>query len=391
MAPRFDVAVAEERKTLEAILSHAFGFPAADAAAWLDRSGHENVYAYSGDDGVAGGLVMIPMGQFFGGRSVPMMGVAGVGIAPEHRGRGDATAMMRAALGAMRARGAAISTLYPATVPLYRRAGYERAGGRFELRIAPRELVAATNVDASLSLRRVTELDDALASAQRAFAARHPGSLDRGPHLWARIFAPRKLEPRAIVLEDARGVAGHLVVAHRQVDGHDTEVVVVDASARDGAVARRILAMLGDYRSLAGRVVMWPNVPSVFSMLLPERHYELMMPESWMVRVLDVEAALSARGYPRATSGRFELAIEDDVLSANDGAFVIEVAEGRARMQRGGSGAVRMHVRALAPLFTGFLSASELVRLGAIVASEEDAARLDAVFAGPLPTMTEMF
>src|SRR5437588_2988116 len=47
-------------------------------------------------DGVfAGGLVDLSMGQWFGGRVVPIGGISAVAIAPEQRGRGAATFLMR--------------------------------------------------------------------------------------------------------------------------------------------------------------------------------------------------------------------------------------------------------------------------------------------------------
>ena len=79
----FDLAASDaEREALGTILSHAFGFPMTDVPIWFERAGSENIYAWRRDDAVAGGLITIPMGQFFGGRSVPTTGIAGVGVAP---------------------------------------------------------------------------------------------------------------------------------------------------------------------------------------------------------------------------------------------------------------------------------------------------------------------
>jgi predicted acetyltransferase len=91
----FGIATDAERAALAPMISHTFGFPAADAPAWFERAGYENLRALR-EGGLAGGLIVVPMGQYFGGRSVPMTGVAGVGVAPEHRGRGAGTRMMRA-------------------------------------------------------------------------------------------------------------------------------------------------------------------------------------------------------------------------------------------------------------------------------------------------------
>src|SRR5690242_14851091 len=76
------------------VISHAFGFPRDDAKTFFERAGTENVRVLERGGRVCGGLWEVPMAQFFGGRSVTTMGVAGVGIVPEERGRGVATRLM---------------------------------------------------------------------------------------------------------------------------------------------------------------------------------------------------------------------------------------------------------------------------------------------------------
>ena len=75
-----------ETLALSRILGWAFGIDAADTRGWLDHAGLENVRVARKNDEILGGLAEIPMGQWFGGRSVPMLGLAGVGVAPAARG-----------------------------------------------------------------------------------------------------------------------------------------------------------------------------------------------------------------------------------------------------------------------------------------------------------------
>ena len=92
--PRSD----EERAQLYAVLSECFASP-------LDRMkereaivGLDNMRVLSDGDLVEGGLWVIPMGQYFGGRSVPMTGIAAVGVPPQTRGRGAAHRLMSSML-----------------------------------------------------------------------------------------------------------------------------------------------------------------------------------------------------------------------------------------------------------------------------------------------------
>ena len=56
-------------------------------------------------DEVLAGLGIYRLGQYFGGRSVPMAGIAAVGVPPEHRGRGVAKQLMTLTLQGLRDEG----------------------------------------------------------------------------------------------------------------------------------------------------------------------------------------------------------------------------------------------------------------------------------------------
>ena len=84
------------------------------------------------DGDLVGGLGILFMGQWFGGRSVRTGGIAAVGVPPEERGEGAAEALMTSVLRGLRKRGVPISTLYPSNLRLYRKVGYEQVPRRHE-------------------------------------------------------------------------------------------------------------------------------------------------------------------------------------------------------------------------------------------------------------------
>jgi predicted acetyltransferase len=94
--------------------------------------------------------------------------------------------------------GCALSTLFPATLPIYRRAGYEVAGATSAIHIPDTRLI---NVPpAEIDARPV--LPDDLPTVHeiyRSFARQHPGTLDRGPTQWKYIIDPMS-EPRICYL-----------------------------------------------------------------------------------------------------------------------------------------------------------------------------------------------
>lgn len=379
-----------EREALAELLPHAFGFPPDDTMKWFERVGFENIRAYREEGALAGGLMLAPMGQFFGGRSVPMTGVLGVATAPEHRGRGAATRMMRATVRELRARGVALSTLYPATVPLYQRAGYERAGARYAVAVRPQDLPTAH--DGALRFVRLASVGDgATRELQRRFARTRDGALDRGPYVWARVNGPFRASARCHGVEGPDGLEGYVVVWHRMSDGHDTELTALDMAAATPRAAQAVLAFLGGYRSLA-REVRWHGAPhDVFAQTLRDRHHAISLADFWMLRLVDVPGALAARGYARALRASLTLTVTDDVVPENAGSWRLDVAGGEGAVARADRGDLAIDVRALAPLYSGFRSATALAEAGLAAGAPEALEAADALFAGPSPTMGEMF
>lgn len=383
----YGVATEGDRGTLARILGHCFGFPLEEAPEWFNRAGFDNVRAYRPAEQLLGGLIVVPMGQYFGGRSVPMTGIAGVGIAPEARGGGHATKMMSACVREIRASGVALSALYPATVPLYRGVGYARAGARYEIELAPG--AAATRVRGQ-GLERIErgEEDLDVRAVYARFGARRQGFLDRGPYIWGRIFRPRKGHHEGFKVVGDRGCEGYAVIAHKMGDG-ESEVNVADLVALSRPAAARLLDLLAGYGSIATTVRWHGASPDLLTSVIPDRRHNVRVTDYWMLRLCDVERALAARGY--VADGTLDLEIADDIIPENAGRFRLKVREGRPSIDRGGDGSFKIDVRGLAALYSGFHDARTLLELGDLDAHEHGLATADALFAGRAPAMSDFF
>ena len=110
-----------------------------------------------------------------------------------------------------------------------------------------------------------------------------------------------------------------------------------------------------------------------------------------MLRLVDVPAALQARGYPPDLHADLHLDVRDDLLPANSGRIVLTVEDGHGRVRPGGAGHLRLGVRELAAIYTGFMAPAEVRALGAIEGSADALALAGAIFAGPRPWLADMF
>jgi predicted acetyltransferase len=359
---------------------------------WLAREGRENIRVARVDGSIAGGLILQRMGQWFGGRSVPMSAVRCVGVGPEHRASGVASHLMRAALVEMKDAGVAISTLFPATQPVYRRAGYERAGLRLRYRLP----AAAIDVHDRETAIRVKRDDDVefIRDIYTHRARYTNGNLDRNEWYWQRIHdpLPHGQAHYMYVVDGESGPEGYISYAHRPTPTpHRHEIDVIDWSASTPRAQRRLLSFLADHRSM----VEWINLcgppadPALIQ--LGEQRAAVTERIDWMLRIVDVRTALEARGYPPGLTQELHMEVTDDVIEHNNGCFVLSVADGTGRVSRGGRGDIRTNVRGLAAMYTGHLTPAALQLAGLLNGEDTVLSAAAHTFAAPAPWMLDMF
>ena len=378
-----------ELLALADILTEAFSVEPNKIRERFDFIGHPNLRVLETSGTVAGGLWLISMGQFFGGRSVPTAGIAGVGVRPDFRGHGVANDLMCRTMNELHDKGIALSGLYPATQALYRQSGYEQAGHRFEINL---RLDSIRVRERAATMRRLDETDRPKVEAlYRRMAQHRNGYLDRGEYIWDRVYRPFGEATRGYGVFEGNDLEGYLYLKHRdKVDGfyHLSLTDFIFATPRAG---RRLLAFLAGHSSMAGEVRWFGGPADPAFYLLPEQRYKMLFRFYWMVRITHLEAALAARGYAAGLETELHLDVSDDVVPGNHGKFVLQVADGVGRPERGGRGDLALDIRGLAALYTGFLSPDLLRMAGRLEGSDEAMRRAAAVFAGPAPTMADMF
>jgi predicted acetyltransferase len=390
----YEIAAPEpaEHDEILAVLGQSLGFPLERARDWLRHLGADRLRVARASTRVAGVYGVIPMGMWFGGRAVSTGGVTAVAVSPEDRSRGVGSLMMRHSLAAMRRDGHALAALFPATFPIYRRAGYETAGTRIAYRLHLRQLEIAGGEP--LSVERFGPAHEAAVHACYERRARATaGNLARTPFLWSRVVAPINANVHAYVIAGDE-VEGFVAFSQKDIAVNPRyELTVRDLIALTPRAGRRILHLLADHRSMADHAIVYAAPGEPLLQLVGEEPAQVADQLRWMVRVLDVPAALAARGYGACVRGEVVLDVRDDLVPENHGAFALAVEGGRAEVRRitGAARAVAIDVRALAALYTGYLSAEALVARGGISGEPDDLARLSSLFAGPAPWMPEIF
>jgi predicted acetyltransferase len=318
-----------------------------------------------------------------------MSGIAAVGVAPEARGRGLAIRLMSDMLKELHEKGTSLSALYPATQTLYRKAGYEQGGCRYKTVITPGD-IRSRGRDAAI--RAATEADrDAVARIYATYARGMNGHLDRGPYIWDRVYAWRNDPAHGYIVEENGEATGHVYAIVRPVDTGGFTISITDLVALTPAAAGSLWAFLADHRSMSKELTWFtgPDNPMLF--MQPEQPYKTSLQLVWMLRIVDVTAALESRGYAPNVKSELHLNISDGILPGNEGAFVLQVEEGRGRVRRGGNSGISLDIGALASLYSGFSSPWKLQVSGRLSGDAKALAEAAGVFSGSAPWMPDMF
>ncbi len=379
-----------ETDTLADILNLCFLIPLDTAKAKMIEIGMDCVRVWRENGQVVAGCWLVPMGQFFGGRSVPMTGIAAVGVAPQARGKGVAQRMMQAIVAELHEQDAPLSALYPASQQLYRLAGYEPAGHRY---FAHMTAPSIRMRERGLSIREATEEDrDAVKATYTEYARRFNGLLDRGPYVWHRVFTMRDEPTRGFLIEDGDRIVGYVYYIQAKAEPFGYDLNLTDLVALNAQAGRRLWTFLASHGSMAQKVAWYsgPNDPLIS--LLPElATLKLELSLYWSLRIVNPKAALEARGYPEGLTAEVHFRLDDPSLPANSGDFVLTVADGRGQVREGGKGEVKLSCLGLAALYSSFLAPRGLRDAGMLEGPEQELTRATAVFAGSVPWMRDMF
>lgn len=381
------VLQAEHVTQIHNVLAQSLHFSHAWMQFWLDTLGYEHYRVAHVDGRVAGGLGIIHMGQWWGGQRVPIVGITAVGVAPEYRGTGVGGALLRSVLAELRAEQVPLSVLYPSTLGFYRSVGYERAGTRIMYELP---LHAIPGGDRSLAIVPIAHADrELLRNLHNHHAQYVDGRLDRAPFIWERILAPPELTIRTYAVLHENQPRGYVVFV--QTDQQHQPLVIRDFCALDAPAGLRLLTFLADHRTMSPSIQWGGTLNDPFVALLPEQHANVTRMYDWMLRIVDVAGALQRRGYPPTIKSELHLEVSDAVLHENAGRYIVRVADGRAEVERGGNGSVRLDVRDLAAIYSGHRAPIELRYSGALQGSDANLVQLGLLFHGPQPRMNDMF
>lgn len=334
--------------------------------------------------------------HWLGGRRVPTQHVAALAVPPEHRAKGVAAALMRAAVAEGTRQGAGLSLLFPATVALYRRLGYEHAGTftryRLDARRAPSTGPPLRPAEGEEDWKAIRRCGDLAASLQH-------GPAVRPDHVWRKLRTAAyhyvldgvDAEPAEPVL-DAYVLFDH----HHEPGDWQYTLDVDDWAATTARGLAAVVGLVGRHGTIGKAATFRGPVPDQWSMLVAEQDVAAGGGFWWMARGLDLAVAIAARGFPPGLTGAATVTVEDPLLPEARGRWRLEVADGGGVLEPAGRAAgegagVHLDARAVGPLVTGFRTPRQLALAGLADGPAEALDWLAGAFAGPVPVLLDFF
>ena len=330
---------------------------------------------------------LLDHGQWWGGRSVPMGGVAGVAVHPDARGSGVAGRLLRTLADAMQERGQGISALFPTTVGLYRRLGWEVSGTLDETVLTTRALADAGAAPGAPKVTVRSADPDEAATVHELYsrwAAGGSGALTRE----GRGFPDGRgvaFESDVVAVATAQDGTALGYVSYDRGRGYDerAELVLWELVAHEPAAACALLESVGRWHPVAPST-RWHGPTAELARLLPTLVPAPVRSRPWMLRVVDPELAVSARGW--ATDLDLRLRVSDP--ERGDRTWHLRVRDGQGHLEPATGDAPTLHTRGLALLFAGAADTSAVRRLGLL---DGPLPGLDAAVAGPVPALLDYF
>ena len=343
------------------------------------------------DGKLASSFSNIPFTMRANGNAVKLAGVSTIGTQPEYRRQGLVRRIHTQAFTDMRDAGQAVAALWASQAAIYQRYGYAMTTVMRHYSVDTPDLLFH---DGDTGTGRVARVDletgyDIVKGIYIAFIADRTCFLHRAKALWLQ----NALEPVeadgpiwTAVCYDADNVPQGYVIYTLRADK-------VDHPARGQELVIRDLAWLTPdaYRSLwrfiashdlVGRV-RWRNAPAddpAPEYFMEPRLLNAEDREGAWFRIIDAANALAERGYDM--EAELTLGIADDRLTPwNDGAWRLETGADGARVRPSNEPPdIQLSSKALASLYTGFRSATELANWGLLEGDRAAIATADALF-----------
>ncbi|MCS6882965.1 MAG: GNAT family N-acetyltransferase [Oscillochloridaceae bacterium] len=345
-------------------------------------------------DALAAQLEVIPLRVQAGAGDVPAAGIGAVASAPQARRQGHVALLLRHLADELRAGGVPLAILYPFKPSFYRRYGWAIF---FERRMysGPPERFASFRAAPGAWERAGAEQIEEFDRIYRGALRGRFGPIARDAAWWRdRVLHAHGRPRQAYIWRDEQGQGRSYLIYHLRNDDDGRRMEFRELVALDPTARAQLFHFIAGHQDQVQRVRFRAPADAPVNLLFPDP-LECSVEPDFMLRLLDVPAALEAYPFAPGASGRLTLAVHDDWIAENAAVFALEFAAGRCQATRlpvGAPADLCCEVGTLAQIYSRYLRPRTAAAFGVLEARRREALDLaEQAFAGLAPFSSDFF
>ncbi|MFV9502934.1 MAG: GNAT family N-acetyltransferase [Oscillochloridaceae bacterium umkhey_bin13] len=340
-------------------------------------------------------LELIPLQVRTGLGNIRAAGVGSVASDPATRRQGHVANLLRHLNDELRAEGVAFCVLYPFKRSFYGRYGWASFFERRRYSGPPASFAAfapASGQFVAVDQSNWAELDRIYQGALRG----RFGPIQRDEQWWQqRVLHDFTGQPLyAYIWRDANGVGRSYTIFALETRGQARHFVAREMVALDPEARAQLFAFIAGHEDQVSLAQFHAPTDAPVNLLFPEP-LDCAVEPHFMLRLLDLPAALQAYPFPNELRGSLTLAVRDDWIAANQGCFTLEFNAGQCAVTpvaTANSTDLACDIRTLTQLLTRYLRPRTAAAFGLLeVTSRPALALLETAVAGLAPFSSDFF
>lgn len=348
----------------------------------LDRA--DVIGCFDGDT-LASQFAVYPLKMNIYGQVYAVGFVTSVCTYPEYSGKGIMKQLMRRSLTRMRDRHEPFALLYPYSIPLYRRLGWEIISNKISYIVKDRQITTAAN--ASGMVHRVSWDDPAFMNLHNAFAQATHGCLFRNNLAWEEYWRWEKDDTFvAIYYDHNNSPQGYMVYLVEADKMYIKEMIYLNREAQEG-----LWQYIREHDSMIDEVHGDSYCDESIAFEMDDADIKETIHPYIMGRILDVEMFFekySCKENAPRTVCKFN--VEDRLLEWNNRSFNILFEDGKCKSTiEPADIEIKLNIASLTTMLIGYKKAAELYRIGRIHGALADAERLDELLMHQIPYISD--
>lgn len=314
----------------------------------------------------------------------PVGFVTSVCTYPEYTGNGIMKRLMRRSLEHMRQKNQSLALLFPYSIPLYRKMGWEIISNKITYSVKDRQIPVRT---APGYVRRVDWENEDFRNLHAQFAAATHGCLFRNTLAWEEYWRWDEDDTSVAIYYDITGKPiGYMVYLIKEDVMHIKELIFLTREAQEGLweYIRAHDSMIDEVRGSS-----YFSDPIAFE--LEDGDIKETIRPYIMGRIVDAEQFFQRyRCDPTAKDAVISFEIEDRFLPWNSRTLTVRFCHGECTIVEGQADRrVRLSIATLTTLLLGYKTAAKLYRMGRITADEDTVKLLDDILLHEIPYISD--